>query len=78
MTRQFETPGRNGATMRVFTIFPPVHRKHIDAPELRELFSNGQVKIHVTAQNEGDPLSKLFEDVRSSSLKEIASAEGKS
>ena len=64
--------------MRVFTIFPPIHRKHIYAPELRELCSNGQVKTHLSAQNDGDPLSKLFEEVRSSSLKDIAkSAEGK-
>ena len=30
--------------MRVFTIFPPIHRKNIYAPELRELLSSGQVK----------------------------------
>jgi len=58
--------------MRVFTIFPPIHRKNIYAPELRELLSNGQVKTYVNTQKDGDPLFKLFEDVRSSSLKEIA------
>jgi hypothetical protein len=64
--------------MRVFTIFPPIHRKNIYAPELRELLSNGQAKTYVNTQNDGDPLFKLFEDVRSSSLKEIAKrTEGK-
>ena len=58
--------------MRVFTIFPPIHRKNIYAPELRELLSNGQVKTYVNTQKDGDALFKLFEDVRSSSLKEIA------
>jgi hypothetical protein len=57
--------------MRVFTIFPPIHRKNIYAPELRELLSNGQAKTYARTQNDDDPLSKLFEDVRSSSLKEI-------
>jgi hypothetical protein len=57
--------------MRIFTIFPPIRRKNIYAPELRELLSSGQVKAYVNSQNDGDPLAKLFEDVRCSSLKEI-------
>ena len=58
--------------MRVFTIFPPIHRKSIYAPELRELLSNGRVNPYVNSQSDGDPLSKLFEDFQTSSLKEIA------
>ena len=64
--------------MRIFTIFPPMHRKNIYAPELRELLSSGEVKPYVNQQNDGDPLSKLFEEVRCSSLKEIVkNAEGR-
>ena len=58
--------------MRIFTIFPAIHRKNTYAPELRELLSNGRVTSYLDSQREGDPLSKLFDNVRCSSLKELA------
>ena len=46
--------------MRVFTIFPPIHRKNIYAPELRELLSNGQVKTYVNTQKGWRPSLQII------------------